>query len=75
MLSTKLTFFKSTFFTASASLMIVSAMKFDQLRRCERGQPIDEQLASALELSHRDEVQAVVDFETITAFPGAALCK
>jgi hypothetical protein len=43
-----------------------------QLRRGECGQRIDEQLASALELSHRDEVQAAVDLEAITAVPVAA---
>jgi hypothetical protein len=43
-----------------------------QLRRRECGQCINEQLASALELSHRDKVQAAVDFEAITAVPVAA---
>ena len=43
-----------------------------QLRCRECGQRINEQLASALELSHRDEVQAAVDFEAITAVPVAA---
>lgn len=44
-----------------------------QLRRCECGQRVDEQFASALELPHRNEVQAAVDFETISTVPVAAL--
>jgi len=45
----------------------------DELRSRERRQRIDEQLASAVELAHRDEVQAAVDFEAVTTIPVAAL--
>ena len=72
MINVKITFFKSTLFKVSALPITVSVTKSYQLRRCGRGQPINEQPASALELSHLDNVQVVVNSNGVTAVSVAA---
>ena len=46
---------------------------FQQLRRRECAQCIDEKLARALELSDGEEVESFVDFESVATVPVSAL--